>query len=303
MLEENNENNENNENEIGSIDDLRNVEFDSGETDEGNEEVSTESDAFEPNYSYKVKDEEFEFDDRVKSIIKTKEDEDYFRDIYTRADGINTYKQKISDYESKVNELTDGVNELSNGFHRIKELRDNDNIQELMHTLGIKEESIVNYALELAKQQALPQEERERINKVQTFERENRELKTRLNSLETQFQTTAQQSEAQRDFQELTNVVSENSNLAKAMESKGLNLQSEIINTGMSEFGRRGQDISIQDAFNIVKQKYGWLEEVNIPKIDRKESLPVIKGTSSAHISDEITSIEQLQKLYDSKFN
>ena len=172
-----------------------------------------------------------------------------------------------------------------------------------MHTLGIKEESIVNYALELAKQQALPQEERERINKVQTFERENRELKTRLNSLETQFQTTAQQSEAQRDFQELTNVVSENSNLAKAMESKGLNLQSEIINTGMSEFGRRGQDISIQDAFNIVKQKYGWLEEVNIPKIDRKESLPVIKGTSSAHISDEITSIEQLQKLYDSKFN
>ena len=79
MLEENNENNENNENEIGSIDDLRNVEFDSGETDEGNEEVSTESDAFEPNYSYKVKDEEFEFDDRVKSIIKTKEDEDYFR--------------------------------------------------------------------------------------------------------------------------------------------------------------------------------------------------------------------------------
>lgn len=310
------------ENTVTSIEDLQNIDLDSIETDEqdatednGQEDETptehhVEDDSvseFTPNFKYKVKDEEFDFDDRVQSVIKTQDDEDYFRDIYTRAGGIDSYKQKVNDYESKVTELTSGVDELSQGFHKIKTLRDDGNMSELVHTLGIKEDDIVNYALELAKKNQLPQEERERITQNQTFERENTALKSRLDSLEAQNQTNMKNSQAQNDFQELQGLVSQDSSLANAMKGKGLDLQAEIINTGMSEFGRRGEDISIVDAFNLVKQKYGWLEQVPnqevAPVIDQKQSLPIVKGGSSAPVSDEITSIDQLQKLYDSKFS
>lgn len=308
------------ENTVTSIEDLKDIDLDSGETDEQNaidddsqdDNTSTdhqgENDGdgndYVPNFKYKVKDEEFDFDERVQGIIKTKEDEDYFRDIYTRAGGIDSYKQKVNDYESKVSKLTSGIDELSQGFHRIKELRDSGNMSELVHTLGIEEDKIVDYALELARRSELPQEERERIEQNQIFERENQALKNRLNSLETQYSIDQRNSQAQRDFQELQNLVAQDKDLDNAMREKGLDLQAEVINTGMSEFGRRGEDISISDAFNLVKQKFSKLLQTEaIPRIDQKQSLPVVKGGSSAPISDEITSIDQLQKLYESKFS
>ena len=307
------------ENTIGSIEDLQNIDLDSVDTDENvtndddeqlNEtptEHHVEDDAvYTPNYKYKVKDEEFDFDERVHSAIKSQDDEDYFRDIYTKAGGIDSYKQKVDGYETKITELTGGVDELSQGFHRIKELRDKGNMSELIHTLGIKEDDVVNYALELAKKNQLPQEERERIDQNTGYQRENKELKTRLDSLENRYNTEATNNATQNDFQELQSLVGGEGDLANAMKSKGMDLQAEVINTGMSEFGRRGQDISVSDALNLVKQKYGWLVKVEpqvIPNIDQKESLPIIKGGNSVPISSEITSIDQLQQLYDSKFN
>jgi len=309
------------ENTINSIEDLQNIDFDSVDTDEtaavegdNGQEDETPTDhqlddaVFTPNFQYKVKDEEFDFDERVQGVIKTQEDEDYFRDIYTKAGGIESYKQKVDGYETKITELTGGVDELSQGFHRIKELRDDGNMSELIHTLGIKEDDVVNYALELAKKNQLPQEERERIDQNSIYERENKDLRGRLESLEGRYKEEASNTSAQNDFQQLQGLVGGEQNLADAMKAKGMDLQAEVINTGMSEFGRRGQDISISDALNLVKQKYGWLtsveaQEIAAPVIDQKPTLPIVKGGSSIPISSEITSIDQLQKLYDSKFN
>jgi putative lipoic acid-binding regulatory protein len=315
------------EKEISSIDDLRNYDL-TGDTvidepiknDDGVieqeqkkvEPIPTTDHAeidFKPSFVYKVKDEEFQFDDRVKSVIKSKADEDYFRDIYTKASGLDTYKQKVGAYESQINELTSGLDELSQGFHRIKELRDSGKMDELVHTLGLKDEDIVNYALEIARLNQLPQEEKKVIQQARDYERENRELKSKLSQVENTYKTTTYEKSVQQDFQELQSMVSSASDLAEAMRSKGIDLQAEVINVGMSEFGRRGEDISIKDAFQIVVNKYGWLKDINkqpvqkeLPRIDEKDTLPIIKGGNSVPVSQEITSIEQLQELY-SRFN
>ena len=75
-------------------------------------EVSEEP-AYEPNFQYKFQDEFHEFDDRVKAAIKTKEDEDYYRDLITRARGMEIQKTKVSEYETKVTEWEGKYNDLN----------------------------------------------------------------------------------------------------------------------------------------------------------------------------------------------
>jgi len=72
-----------------------------------------EEPAYEPNFQYKFQDEFHEFDDRVKAAIKSKEDEDYYRDLITRAKGMEIQKQRVSEYETKVKEWEGKYNDLN----------------------------------------------------------------------------------------------------------------------------------------------------------------------------------------------
>jgi len=95
-------------------------------SEKGEEEIVSESDVsdstdnvYSPNYQYKFQDEMFEFDERVKPVIKSKEDEDFFRDLYTksramemmkeRAENVSkdldSYKGKVSEYEAQLPSL------------------------------------------------------------------------------------------------------------------------------------------------------------------------------------------------------
>jgi len=72
-----------------------------------------EEPAYEPNFQYKFQDEFHEFDDRVKAAIKSKEDEDYYRDLITKAKGMEIQKQRVSEYETQVKEWEGKYNDLN----------------------------------------------------------------------------------------------------------------------------------------------------------------------------------------------
>ena len=51
---------------------------------------------YTPNTTYKIKDEEKSFNEKLVAGIKDKETEDHLRDLYTKADGLESYKQKFT---------------------------------------------------------------------------------------------------------------------------------------------------------------------------------------------------------------
>jgi hypothetical protein len=69
-----------------------------GETKEQEENV------YSPNYQYKFQDEMFEFDDRVKSAIKTSEDEEFFRDLYTKSRAMELMKERAEETSKNLDE-------------------------------------------------------------------------------------------------------------------------------------------------------------------------------------------------------
>jgi hypothetical protein len=86
-----------------------------------------------PNYSFKVKDEDHEFDEWVRPAITNKEHEEKLRDLYTKAYGLDTvksraeeYEKKYSDVNSKYGTLNSQWEQMSNGLQKISELKEKD---------------------------------------------------------------------------------------------------------------------------------------------------------------------------------
>lgn len=83
-----------------------------GEDQESDQEKEADSeeapkDEYVADLTYKVHDEEHKFDEKVNGFIKSKEDEDFFRDLYTRAAGIDVLKPKLEKYREEAQTATE----------------------------------------------------------------------------------------------------------------------------------------------------------------------------------------------------
>lgn len=158
------------------------------ETVEGVETPATEGEApasdYSPSYSYKVLDEERTFDPRLHGVIKSKEDEEYLRDLYTRADGLDNYKNKYSTVQTEFGSFKQTVTPVIEGFKKLKTYRDEKKYSDLFTDLGLEEDEVLNYALQVAQERALPEEQRRIIQHNRELERKQREYETKVQSYE-----------------------------------------------------------------------------------------------------------------------
>ena len=88
---------------------------------------------YEPNYSYSVKGEDFSFDERLHPIIKDKGTEEFLRDTFTRAQGLDSVKSRLETYEKDFGSLQEqhaATQNENNGFRttleRLNQLKDQD---------------------------------------------------------------------------------------------------------------------------------------------------------------------------------
>ena len=96
-------------------------------------EPMSEEPEYQPNYSFKVKDDEHEFDEWVRPSITSKEHEDKLRDLYTKAYGLDSVKSRADDFERKYSDvngkygsLNQQWEQMSNGLHKINDMKEKD---------------------------------------------------------------------------------------------------------------------------------------------------------------------------------
>lgn len=102
------------------------------EEEEGDEEKGDS--AYKANYSYRIHDQDFEFDDMFKPLVTNKETEDVIRDLYVKAKGIDKvqesrdkFKTRLEESDKKYAELKDHADrtfyksqELYNKGHKVE---------------------------------------------------------------------------------------------------------------------------------------------------------------------------------------
>ena len=79
-------------------------EIEASTTDSEGETEESKENEYSPNYQYKFQDEMHDFDERVKSAIKSNEDEEFFRDLYTKSRGMDMYKGRFEESEKSLSE-------------------------------------------------------------------------------------------------------------------------------------------------------------------------------------------------------
>ena len=259
---------------------------------------------YEPNFSYKVKDEERQFDERLRKVISDKETEEYIRDLYTKADGLDTYKQKLEDRESKLAEYERKVSELVNGYQQLKTLRDEGNYRKLMSSIGLDDEAVLNYASSLIEEMNMPEEQRQIIQKNREYEERMEALNNKLATYESKvqsFEEISTQNLIKSQMDELQGYVNSNDDVAKVLKEKGLDLTQEVLAHGLMVTRQTGVEPSVKEAFDAVVNKYKQFvtspqEAVADIVKNRAKTLPKIKASKeSGHV--EVMTLDKLRAM------
>jgi len=157
---------------------------------------------YEPNYSYKVQDVESVFDDRFKAVIKTKEDEDFVRDMYQRAEGLKHVKDRADKAKGDYTALEKEYNAAKMEHDRVKsehekivaeinhvgELGKKGDVLGALRELGFDNEAILKAAGILVGDDAVQKDYDQKSKHIQAELKYNKQLSEQQKYRETQEQ-------------------------------------------------------------------------------------------------------------------
>lgn len=310
--------------ELSSLDDLKALAeerlAESGqqrrqEVGEDYSEVPKASD-YEPDYTYKVKDEILEFDEPLRAAITSKETESLLRDLYTRAAGLDSYKSKLEEKESYIGELEPQVGQLVQGFRNIKDLRDEGDYMRLFKILNMSDEKVLEAAEKILDMREMPEDQR------RVVERE-RELADKVEFLETKL--SAQELKAHEEMlREEQNALS--NELSSEAYSYGVNLlkevgidfQNEVVQLGKQMWAQTNHDPNkypvlsdvvrqayenrralierLQGQQNVQQPQGNVQTQQQVKVVERQPTLPKVSGNNGNMLEEGMT-LEKLRQL------
>jgi hypothetical protein len=129
---------------------------------------------WQPNYKFKVHDEEKEFDDFVRPVI-TKDNEAKVRELYEKAYGLDVIKPKYQETKQQVEMTRKELQSFQKGVQDIVQWRDKD-LGIFFEKLKVTPDQVYKWALDKLKVDELPEDQKRVYNEAETLKRQNFEL-------------------------------------------------------------------------------------------------------------------------------
>lgn len=140
------------------------------ETPQGNEANLAEE--YRPNFKYNVLDDEKEMPEEYRRYISSKDDEDRLRDLFTKADSVDYWKQKVSKSDDARLSMEQQYNSVSSALESIKKLAKND-FTTLSQLLEIPEDALIDHTRRLLDLEEMPEHDRRRYEEDQQIRAQN----------------------------------------------------------------------------------------------------------------------------------
>jgi len=281
-----------------------------------------EVDEYVPDYSYNVKGEEMQFDERFQTVVKSKEDEEYIRELYTKAGGLDSYKDKYSSIEEEAKTYQDSLVEAEERLDKSQSFyknmvadRDNGDWRSVVSAIGYSEDDILKHALEIAAEREMPDDQRRAaatsrsvMEQAKLNDAKIKEQEVRLQAYEESITNQTAMEDHQARIAEQTqaldvSIETNHADLKARMAELGLDLNAEVINTGRGmTLNNKGIEPSIDDAINATISKFSKLSaqpQAPAKQVVRKETLPNISGSNSNSIDSTPSTLGDLQKELD----
>ncbi len=168
-----------------------------GNTDNGGVAQDTSAKAgtaaYTPNFKFKVKDKELEFDDFLKPIIKTKDLETKARELYEKAHGLDEVKTAREAFKTQAEEWKGKFTQVEQSLHTLGTYVKKGDFRTFFQALNIPKDKIIQYAIEELKYQELPPEQRAAIEQQREREIAFEQAGTQNQMLQQQMSQLVQQ--------------------------------------------------------------------------------------------------------------
>lgn len=210
--------------------------------------------AYQPNFKYRVKDKEMEFDEWVRPVIKNKEHEEKLRDLYSRAYGLDDIK--IS-RDSALKERDRIISTLQ----KANTLIDKGRFFDAAGLLGIPEKAIFKAVAEKMRFEDLSEEEKRAYNERREAELRSEQVTESYQDLRRRYeeavldtrQTQLQMAVSRPEIAEIARAVNE------SLASRGLTFEDLVMREGAVEYQISGKDLSVEEAVKRVADHYSHL--------------------------------------------
>lgn len=261
---------------------------------------------FTPNYKFKVYDQEKEFDDFIKPIIKDKETYAKVKELYEKAHGLDYVKPKYQKTKTDYENLNTQFNKVNGTFENILSLANKKDLRTLAQVFGFSGKEILSAANQELNYLEMSPEQRQDIERRQEIERQNYTLMQQNQQLQQHVESNATQARQQElDF---TLSKPEYSELATLFPD----FRNQVIEHASLVWTSSGKDLTAAEAVASVAQRYQPIlarlnsaqTTVSAPQTQQQQkTIPNIgQGSSQSPIARKIRRISDLQTEYNAKF-
>lgn len=294
-------------------------------------EVSVASEAYKPNFKYSIfqgKDKgekEFEIPKDLQPFIKDAKTEKIFKDLLTKADGIDSVKAQRDEVKTQFEAANQRLGVLDSGIADMRKTYQSGDIDGFLNKLKIPEQVMMQWAINKAKYHSLPPEQKAEID----AHRQNlQQIDNFQGQTQTLSETNAQLAAKTKSLElELTLIKPEVSAVAAEFDKKLARtgaFKELVWNHGAMAWQTSGGkiDLTPEQAVQAVIEKYGLkpgeaIQVVATPAaqvaptpggmaaVQKKPitTIPNIRGGQTSPVGKQVPKrISDLKKTYTEKY-
>jgi hypothetical protein len=155
-----------------------------------------ETQKWEPNFKFKVMDQEHEMDSYFQQFVKSQDDEKKFRELYEKAYGLDVVKPKFIQARERLQQVEPQYNQLMQNITEVRDFVRRDDFDSFFKQLNIPEQKILQWVINKAKYNELPPEQRQAMDDRRAAQEESLQLKKQNEYYRSQYEAQVTQAKA-----------------------------------------------------------------------------------------------------------
>jgi hypothetical protein len=267
--------------------------------------AETEAPAWNPNFKFKVKDKEMEFDEFIRGSVKDQSHEAKLRELYERAYGLDEVKASRAAVEQKFKEVDGKYNQVAQSLGTLGQYVQGKKYGDFFQSLNIPKQDIIDYVIEELRYQELPQEQRTAIEQQRQVERDYEIANLQNQQMYQQMQQlVTQQAKQELDMELGRSEIVQAAQMFDARLGKTGAFAQEVVRRG--QYYEQVHQVSpparqlVQEVLAFVGQPQAPVnsQAASVQKQAEKPVIPMMAGGSQKSPTHKLpTSIDDLKKL------
>lgn len=270
-------------------------------------DAAPEPQEYAPSFKYKVRDEEKEFDEWLRPVVKNAEQERAIRELYERSAGLDFARQREQSLKQQFEQIQPEYQQFVQAREFLQETLSKGDLKTFFDAHSIPEDEVLKYAVEVLKYRQMAPEERAKIDQYRQVETQARQYEGQTQQLnQVLAQQAAQMTNMQLDMHLSRPDIADLVNAYDSRVGKPGAFKEQVIAVGNMRYYASGgkENIPVDEAVKQFIQMAGVTatqestgNPVQPKVVQKKPMLPNATGTGTSPVKKPIRSLDQIRAL------